>query len=167
LGLTARDRRAAEKHMSKTTSLRTRVKKRGPQPRRKLTRIASGLGKKEGKIQVASAASQASPPVLDIPSRDGLCCHFWVIDLVQGPTSHGVCKRCDEERLFSNYLRPSGTLPEKDVSSLSDVPVQAGSDIDSVLRKQTGGYATAVAGLPRYTRKAWTYPRKGRGTMPR
>jgi len=143
------------------------VKKRGPQSRRKLTRIASGSAKKKAKVQVASAASRASPPVLDIPSRDGMCCHFWVIDLVQGPTSHGVCKRCDARRQFSNYLRPSGVLPEKDMSRLSDVPEQAGSDIDSVLRKQTASYTTAVAAPPRYTRKAWTYPRKGRGLMSR
>ena len=163
----ARDRRTEEEHMSKMASLPTRVERRGLQPGRKLPRVASGSAKKKGKVQVTSAASQTSSTVLDMPSGDGPCCHFWVIDPVQGPTSHGVCKRCDTQRQFGNYLRPSGMLPEKDMSRLSDVPEQAGSDIDGVLQRQTAGYATAVAALPRYTRKAWTYPRKGRGLMPR
>jgi hypothetical protein len=102
-----------------------------------------------------------------MPSSGGACCHFWVIDLVHGPTSHGVCKRCDERRQFSNYLGPSGVLPEKDMSRLSDVPEPAGGEIDRAVRKQTGGYATADAGSSGYARKPWAYPRRRRGLIPR
>ncbi len=31
-----------------------------------------------------------------------VCCHHWLIDRPNGPTSHGVCKYCHEERDFSN-----------------------------------------------------------------
>jgi hypothetical protein len=124
--------------------------------------VASGPNRKEEKVPATRDASRESSRILDIPSGDP-CCHFWVIGLVQGPTSHGVCKRCDEQRQFSNYLRPSGVLPEKDMSRLSDVPETAGADMDKVLQRHSGGYATANTGVPGYTRKPWTYPRKGRG----
>jgi len=43
------------------------------------------------------------------------CPHHWVIDTPQGPVSHGLCKRCGEEREFQNYLE-SPPPWEEDVS---------------------------------------------------
>ena len=31
------------------------------------------------------------------------CCHYWIIERSQGPTSWGVCKFCGEEREFDNF----------------------------------------------------------------
>ena len=36
------------------------------------------------------------------------CCHYWVIEPANGGTSKGVCRFCDEERLFNNYLHAYG-----------------------------------------------------------
>ena len=148
--------------MNKTAASATRVEKAGLKPRRRASQAALVLNRKEGKVQATRDASRECPGILDVSSGDA-CCHFWVIDLVHGPTSHGVCKRCAEQRQFSNYLRPSGVLPEKDMSRLSDVPEPAGADIDKVLQRHGGGYATANTGVLGYTRKTWTYPGKGRG----
>ena len=32
------------------------------------------------------------------------CCHYWVIQSEDGPTSRGKCKYCHQEREFRNYL---------------------------------------------------------------
>ncbi len=152
--------------MNKTATSSTRVERAGLKSRRRASQVALVLNKKEGRVQATRDASRESPGILDVPSGDA-CCHFWVIDLVHGPTSHGVCKRCDEQRQFSNYLRPSGVLPEKDMSRLSDVPEPAGGDIDKVLQRHGGGYAKANTGVLGYTRRPWAYPRKGRGLASR
>lgn len=41
-----------------------------------------------------------------------VCRHHWVIESPHGATSHGVCKRCGEEREFQNSA--SDTLWEGD-----------------------------------------------------
>jgi len=33
-----------------------------------------------------------------------ICCHHWIINLAQGPTSQGVCKNCGEVKEFQNYI---------------------------------------------------------------
>ena len=35
------------------------------------------------------------------------CSHQWVIDSPAGPTSRGVCRLCDEERQFQNFIEGS------------------------------------------------------------
>jgi len=153
--------------MSRTSAAPARGKEEGLRPGRKVSRPASAPSRKAERPRAAVAALEEHPVALHVQSRDGVCCHFWVIDLVQGPTSHGVCKRCDERRRFSNYLRPSGMLPEKDMSRLSDVPEPAAGDIAKVVQRQTGEYAAASAGASGYGRKPWAYPRRGRGLIPR
>ena len=34
--------------------------------------------------------------------EEPLCRHHWVIESPHGATSHGICKRCSEERDFQN-----------------------------------------------------------------
>lgn len=48
---------------------------------------------------------------------DENCTHFWKIDPPKGPTSHGRCKCCKGEKIFSN----SGftTISEEDLKLLS------------------------------------------------
>jgi hypothetical protein len=36
------------------------------------------------------------------PISEGECCHYWIIETPQGPTSRGVCKFCGEVREFDN-----------------------------------------------------------------
>ena len=36
-----------------------------------------------------------------------VCQHQWVIDSPNGPTSHGKCRLCKEEREFVNYIEGS------------------------------------------------------------
>lgn len=116
-------------------------------------------GKKKQHMRDGSGPAEPSPPV-PVPScKREQCCHFWVIDLVEGPTSHGVCKWCDEQRQFSNYLRLSGILPEKDISSLSHGPGILDGSLDTVLQKETGGAVVATAA--RRPAKAWTHPKRG------
>ncbi len=33
-----------------------------------------------------------------------ICCHYWVIELANGPTSKGICKLCGCEREFINFV---------------------------------------------------------------
>lgn len=35
-------------------------------------------------------------------AEEPLCRHHWVIESPQGAMSHGICKRCGEEREFQN-----------------------------------------------------------------
>ncbi len=130
----------------------------GPMPRRR--DAALRCGKKKEHVQEGSVGSEASPFAPGPSRRREQCCHLWVIDLVEGPTSHGVCKRCDEQRQFSNYLRPSGVLPEKDMSRLSHGPGLAVESLDTVLQKDTGGGVVATAAVGHRT-KTWTYPKRG------
>ena len=32
------------------------------------------------------------------------CCHHWVIEPAEGPTSLGVCRKCSESREFRNSI---------------------------------------------------------------
>ena len=43
------------------------------------------------------------PDVVEVPA----CRHQWVIDAPSGPSSRGVCRKCDEERQFQNYIEGS------------------------------------------------------------
>ena len=33
-----------------------------------------------------------------------ICCHHWVIEPAEGPTSLGVCRKCSESREFRNSI---------------------------------------------------------------
>ena len=45
--------------------------------------------------------------------RDAVVCvHHWIIDAPEGPVSRGMCKKCGEERDFSNYLEHPGQWQE-------------------------------------------------------
>ncbi len=49
------------------------------------------------------------------------CIHHWRIAMPDGPTSHGVCKRCGAEREFSNY--DEGSIWRDGGHGLSEVAV--------------------------------------------
>lgn len=49
-----------------------------------------------------------------------VCSHYWVIETCQGPTSHGVCKRCGEEKEFLNIIPEySAPGPARDKNPLN------------------------------------------------
>ncbi len=34
-----------------------------------------------------------------------VCCHHWIIEAPNGPTSKGVCRICGEEKQFNNFAQ--------------------------------------------------------------
>lgn len=47
-------------------------------------------------------AQQVHPPVEERHEGETACRHHWLIEVPNGPTSRGVCKRCGAERVFRN-----------------------------------------------------------------
>ena len=45
------------------------------------------------------------------------CCHYWILEMANGPTSKGVCKFCGAEREFLNSL-PDFTVLKRRTSVL-------------------------------------------------
>ncbi len=41
-----------------------------------------------------------------------ICCHYWIIETPNGPSSRGYCKYCGAERDFRNTLGPD-ILPRR------------------------------------------------------
>jgi len=37
------------------------------------------------------------------PDKLERCCHYWVVESPNGPTSRGTCKFCGEIKEFDNY----------------------------------------------------------------
>ncbi len=62
--------------------------------------------------QISEGAATA---VLERPV--GGCCHHWLIEKPDGPTSHGICKLCHEEKDFSNSPPEYGSRREYDFST--------------------------------------------------
>ena len=46
------------------------------------------------------------------------CRHHWIIEAAAGPTSRGRCKRCGEERQFTNSLPADSKFHALDVKGL-------------------------------------------------
>ena len=42
------------------------------------------------------------------------CCHHWIIEAPQGPTSKGVCRFCGEEKEFDSFGPDSWSRWEHD-----------------------------------------------------
>ena len=56
--------------------------------------------------------------VAERPKAEAECCHHWVIESAEGPTSKGVCKYCGSEREFLNWC--ASFFWEDDVSMLDE-----------------------------------------------
>ena len=54
------------------------------------------------------------------PITKDTCCHYWLIESANGPTSRGVCKFCGAEKQFNNSLLDSWW--EGDLPMLSELP---------------------------------------------
>ena len=54
------------------------------------------------------------------PEGEDKCCHYWVIDSPNGPTSRGVCKFCGTENYFHNT--PPEFLLSKQDTRKSELP---------------------------------------------
>jgi hypothetical protein len=60
------------------------------------------------------------------------CCHYWIIEIANGPKSRGVCKYCGESRDFLNSI-PDLTAPKRRANPLQlpempKVKLDEGSD---------------------------------------
>jgi hypothetical protein len=173
LNLAAETIEIAEEQMNSTTCSGNRFRGKLLQPRQKLSRKSprgDGLVSEhsegapvgrtnKGCSQAGVIGLEEAPIASAVKGRRGeQCCHFWIIESARGPISNGVCKWCDDERQFSNYLRLSGGLSEKHMSRLSCErhATEVGTEIS--LHKESTGGLTATAGV-RHRIKTWTYPR--------
>ena len=59
------------------------------------------------------------------PISEGKCCHYWIIEPPQGPTSRGVCKFCGAVKEFDSYGPESWSLWDRDTSASAE-PLGAG-----------------------------------------
>lgn len=63
---------------------------------------------------------------------DEVCCHYWIIETPNGPSSRGYCKYCGAERDFRNTLGPD-ILPRRRrpmVASSNRAPDHFRSNLD-------------------------------------
>lgn len=51
------------------------------------------------------------------PISEGKCCHYWIIETPNGPTSRGVCKFCGAVKEFDNFGPDSWSLWDRDTST--------------------------------------------------
>ena len=66
------------------------------------------------------ATAPEQEAVLDTEVVDGpVCQHHWIIDSPAGPVSKGVCRVCDEEREFLNYVEGSSWGSDISLEQLS------------------------------------------------
>jgi len=56
------------------------------------------------------------------------CCHYWIIEVANGPKSRGVCKHCGESKDFLNSI-PDFTAPKRRTSPL-DLPEMPDVELD-------------------------------------
>jgi len=50
----------------------------------------------------------------DEPTTKGKCCHYWIIETPEGPTTMGVCQFCGEEKEFDSFGPDSWSQRERD-----------------------------------------------------
>ncbi|MBA7611276.1 hypothetical protein ES703_18496 [subsurface metagenome] len=50
----------------------------------------------------------------------GKCCHYWIVESPDGPTSRGVCKFCGAEKEFDNYGPDSWSQWDRDTSTSAE-----------------------------------------------
>jgi len=51
------------------------------------------------------------------PTCKGKCCHYWIIETPEGPTSKGVCQFCGAEKEFDSFGPDSWSRWERDTST--------------------------------------------------
>lgn len=62
-----------------------------------------------------------TPP--EEPTCNGKCCHYWIIEAPEGPTSKGVCKFCGAEKEFDSFGPDSLSRWDRSPSKYVDPPV--------------------------------------------
>lgn len=63
--------------------------------------------------------ARGTKTIAEEPRAEVECCHHWIIESPNGPTSKGVCKYCGAEREFSNYW--ADLFWEDDIRALSGI----------------------------------------------
>ena len=58
------------------------------------------------------------------------CLHHWICEMPNGPNTKGICKHCDEARVFNNDERKMKTLRRNPVTGsetyVYDIPIGKG-----------------------------------------
>ena len=60
----------------------------------------------------------------DAPEKSngtGKCCHYWIVECPDGPTSRGVCQICGEEKEFDNYGPDSWSQWDRDMTKSTEL----------------------------------------------
>ncbi len=57
------------------------------------------------------------------PTIKGNCCHYWIIEAADGPTSKGMCQFCGAEKEFDNCGPGSLSRWDRSVAKSAEVPV--------------------------------------------
>ncbi len=64
------------------------------------------------------------------------CQHQWMIDAPNGPSSHGACRLCGEEKEFLNYIEGSSWGYEVSIEQIAGttrLPTKDNSDAEPAL----------------------------------
>ena len=57
------------------------------------------------------------------PTKKDECCHYWIIEPADGPTSKGVCRFCGAEKEFDSFGPDSLSRWDRSVAKSGEVPV--------------------------------------------
>ena len=64
------------------------------------------------------------------PSSLAKCCHHWVIQAPNGPSSQGECQKCHEVRHFQNFIEMSDWGDQKHPRRAEIEPLPIPEDIE-------------------------------------
>ena len=57
------------------------------------------------------------------PTKEAKCCHYWIIEPADGPTSKGICRLCGAEKEFDSFGPDSLSRWDRSVAKSAEVPV--------------------------------------------
>jgi hypothetical protein len=57
------------------------------------------------------------------PTHKGECCHYWIIEPADGPTSKGICQFCGAEKEFDSFGPDSLSRWDRSIDKSGEVPV--------------------------------------------
>ena len=57
------------------------------------------------------------------PKNKDKCCHYWIIEPADGPTSRGICRLCGAEKEFDSFGPDSLSRWDRSIAKSGEVPV--------------------------------------------
>ena len=61
---------------------------------------------------------EASAAIHKIQTQQTVCCHHWVIEAPDGPSSHGRCRLCGQMKEFKNVIESAPWAEDSDQESV-------------------------------------------------